>query len=93
MCKAGLIISQYLAQRDVGVYLQKENYQYDNEDRERVQSYQEKLAEHGIVAGRNSNHISASISIDSRDRDNWPRMREWLHETLGKFRDILQDGA
>ena len=87
----GLVISQYLGQRGIGVYLQKENRRYTQEDRDRAQSYQEKLAEHGIVAGPNAQHVSTSLSVSSTDRDNWPRMREWLHETLGKFREILQD--
>ena len=86
----GLFVSQYLAQRGVGVYLQTENRRYTDEDRERSRNYQEKLTGQDIAVGSNPQHISNDLSINSTDRDNWPRMREWLHETLGKFREVLQ---
>ena len=87
----GLVVSQYLAQREVGVYLQTENHRYDNEDREFARIHQVRLAERGIADGPNSQHAGANLSINSKDRDNWPQMREWLHETLEKFRDVLLD--
>ena len=87
----GLVVSQYLAQREVGVYLQTENHRYDNEDREFARIHQVRLAERGIADGPNSQHAGATLSINSKDRDNWPQMREWLHETLEKFRDVLLD--
>ena len=88
---SGLVVSQYLAQREIGVYIQKENRRYTDEDRELARIYEEKLVGQSIADGQNSQHISASLQVKSRDPDNWPRMRGWLHETLEKFREVLQD--
>ena len=46
----GLVVSQYLAQREVGVYLQTENQRYDNEDREfaRIQTMRISGARHRV---------------------------------------------
>ena len=88
---SGLVVSQYLAQREIGVYIQKENRRYTDEDRELARIYEEKLVGQSIADGQNSQHISASLQVKSRDPDNWPQMRKWLHETLEKFREVLQD--
>ena len=86
----GLVVSQYLAQREVGVYLQKENHGYDNEDREVARFQIMRLEERGIGYGsKNPRHSGTSLTINSQDRNNWPEMREWLHEALNKFRDAL----
>ena len=87
----GLVVSQYLAQRGVGVYLQKENRQYTDEDRGRIQIHEEDLIKQGMTGGPNTQHVSTSLPIDSNNQDNWPQMREWLHDTLGKFRDVIED--
>ena len=88
---SGLVVSQYLAQREIGVYIQKQNRRYTDEDRELARIYEEKLVGQSIADGQNSQHISASLQVKSRDPDNWPQMRKWLHETLEKFREVLQD--
>ena len=86
----GLVVSQYLAQRGVGVYLQTDNYRYGNEDRELARIQKLRLEERGIATtGSNSQHPGTTLSTDSRDRSNWPDMREWLHDVLNKFRDVL----
>lgn len=86
----GLFVSQYLAQGEVGVYLQKENRRYTDEDRERIQTHEVKLNEQGITAGPNSQHVGTNLSINTRDQANWSQMREWLHDTLRRFREILE---
>ncbi len=75
----GLVVSQYLAQGRVGVYIQKTNARYTEEDRWRIEQCEEGLSE-----------TDRRLQIDANDRSKWPEMIEWLHETLETFRGVIE---
>ena len=80
----GVFVSQYLAQKGVGIYLAESHRSYDDEVRILVTIYQDIL----------SRELGASadfLPIDSNNRDNWPQMVTWLHERLAQFRRIIME--
>ena len=79
----GVLVSQYIAQGRVGIYLAEQSRSYDEEARKLVSIYREGLQ-------LNLGSSAESLSLDTNDRDNWPDMIEWLHERLGEFRGVVQ---
>ena len=81
-----ITVSQYLAQREVGIYL------FGSAGWAQVESYAQHLSsELGVAMGSESGSWGLSIlSIASTDRNNWPRMADWLHEKLCAYRDALK---
>ena len=79
----GVLVSQYLAQGRVGVYLAEQSRVYDDEARRLVSIYREGLQ-------LNLGNSSVNLRIDTNDRDNWPDMIDWLHERLGEFRRVIE---
>ena len=81
----GIIVSQFLAQDRVGVYIQTENSRYTDHDRQRIQRIE--FSQHGWH--QYGLHLGISLRIDSHNRKNWPQMQEWLHETLETFKEAI----
>lgn len=79
----GVLVSQYLAQGRVGVFLAEQSRAYDDEARRLVSIYREGLQ-------LNLGNSSVSLQIDTNDRDNWPDMIEWLHDRLGEFSRVIE---
>ena len=79
----GVLVSQYLAQGKVGVYLAQQSRAYDDEARRLVSIYREGLQ-------LNLGNSSVNLGIDTNDRDNWPDMIDWLHERLAEFRRVIE---
>ena len=77
---AGVVVSLYLAQREVGIYVQKPGA--NPQRAELVRIYAKALRGAGLDRVTN-------MAVDSNDRENWPHMVDWLHEKLGEFRRIL----
>ena len=80
---SGVQVSQYLAQRKVGIYLVEQSRGYDDEARRLVSIYREGLQ-------LNLGESSESLTTDTNDRDNWPDMIDWLHEKLGEYRRVIE---
>ena len=82
----GLVISQYLANWGVGIYL-RERDRSDAQQTEEMEKYVEALQNE---LGIDSNHNV--LNIDDRwNRNNWPRMADWLHEQLVEYRRIITE--
>ena len=79
----GVLVSQYLAQGRVGIYLAEQSRSYDDESRKLVSIYREGLQ-------LNVGSASESLRIDTNDRDNWPDMIDWLHDRLNEFRRVIE---
>lgn len=78
-----LFISQYLSQRGVGIYLRERNRSNEQHSVE-LERYTEVLkSELGLESNTDF------LSVDPWNRDNWPEMRDWLHERLGQFRRVI----
>ena len=88
----GLVVSQYLAQKGVGVYIQTQNRKYADREHDLARQCANALTGHtqDDIPGP---HISRSLNVDSNDRDNWPRMTGWLHDTLEEFRQTINSIA
>ena len=82
-----LHISQYLSQRGVGIYIRERDRRNEQHSQE-LDRYTEVLKNE---LGLESN--SSFLSIDPWNRDNWPRMIDWLHESLGEFRRVIEESA
>ena len=82
-------ITQFLASDSVGLYLTGHAW-------EQVRDYQDALSlEFNVeVGGPDSNYWATHrLLIDSRNRENWQRMVEWLHETLCGYRKVVAEVA
>ena len=86
---ADIDVTQYLAQREVGVNL------YGKNGLEQVKDYANVLrSKFGDALGGESNPWATSrLRIDSNGRENWPQMANWLHEKLCAYRDVLTNHA
>ena len=84
----GLVISQYLANWGVGIYL-RERDRRDAQQTEEMEKYVVALQNE---LGIESNHSVLNID-DHWDRNNWPRMADWLHEQLVEYRRIIAEHA
>ena len=82
---AGVTVSQYLAQKEVGVYVQEAS-ESNLELARLVSIYEEALKNEGDGQGR-----LHRLKANSNDQSNWPEMAEWLHNTLLKFRQVLTE--
>ena len=90
---AGAIVSQWIGQEYVGIYMHAAAKRYSEELRQQINRHVASLQrEYGIEPGSN-NHCGLSLKIDTTDRANWPQMSAWLHEKLGEFRRIIKESA
>ena len=77
------MVSQYLGDGSVGIYLVEQSRAYDVEAMRSVSMYKEGLQ-------LNLGDSSESLAIDTNDRNNWPDMVEWLHGKLAEFRRVIE---
>ena len=84
----GIDVSQYLAQRDVGIYMR-----HNIEKAAVLEHCVAVLEREGVVMRHNTSngHISTTLPIDAQNRDNWPQMGDWLHDRLAQFRGIIME--
>ena len=80
---AGVTVSQYLAQKSVGVFIQRTSAE-DQERVRQIEKYEEALSTQGVVD---------RWDVDSNNRDKWPEMVDWLHNTLLNFRRVLTESG
>jgi hypothetical protein len=78
----GAMLSQYVGDRSVGIYLVEHSRSYDVDAARAVSMYKEGLQ-------LNLGDSSESLAIDTNDRDNWPDMIDWLHGKLTEFRRVI----
>lgn len=97
----GMIISQWLGQRRVGIYMRANDPRYNEKQRQEVEMHVEALRkEFGEELGSRTSwerqtltHPGLSFAIDATDRENWPQMINWLHERLVDFRRIIAENT
>ena len=97
----GMIISQWLGQSGVGIYMRANDPGYSEKQRREVEMHVEALREEfGEELGSRTSwerqsltHPGLSFAIDATDRANWPRMIDWLHERLVDFRRIIAENT
>lgn len=79
---AGLLVSQHLSRNRVGIYIRPRTGDQSEESASRVENYR------GILnAGRGED----CLYMNTRDRQNWPEMSDWLHDRLMEYRRVLTE--
>jgi len=89
---ADLYICQYLAKREVGVYLTGENGRGDPDVNNRLSQYTEALAKDLGKRARVSGSGGTLLHIDSSDRSNWDEMAHWLEDQRAIYERVLLRG-
>ncbi len=79
----GALVSQYVADGSVGIYLVEHSRGYDVDAARLVSSYREGLQ-------LNLGDSSESLTIDTNNRDNWPDMIDWLHGRLAEYSRVIE---
>ena len=90
--EADLRISRYVSQWGVGVYLTNNRNETDESVLSRIKPYLKPLREE--TKGRyllDDEWGSSLLEIDTRDRANWDRMADWLHDRLETYERVLRD--
>ena len=77
------LVSQYVADGSVGIYLVEQSRGYDREASRLISSYTEGLQ-------LNLGGSSEDLTIDTNNRDNWPDMIDWLHGKLADYRQVIE---
>ena len=87
--EAGLRISQYLAQDRVGVYLVT-SHLHAPERLPRIEPYLEPLRK--ALNGETMSEFGGTmLQVDARDRANWDRMADWLHDRRIVYEGVLRE--
>ena len=82
---AGLVVSQHLSRNRVGIYLRAQTGDESDESVQRVKDYWDIL---------NSTRGEDCLYVNTREREHWPRMADWLHERLAEYSRVLtQEGV
>ena len=92
---ADLIVGQYLGQNEVGVYVCGRRGESSEEVFWRLKRQETSIrndlgTEIGEHPNVNGHYCGDRIAINSRDRGNWKRMTEWLHEACRVRVELLQ---
>ena len=87
-----LAITQYLAQREVGVFLVGKRGEPDKEVLARIKPYRKSLRQElGAKAG--DKWGTSVLAVDTRDPANWDRAADWLHEQRKKYERVLRESG
>ena len=79
---AGLVVSQHSSRNRVGIYIRRRTGDDSEESASRVENYR------GILnAGRGED----CLYMNTRERQNWPEMSDWLHDRLMEYRRVLTE--
>lgn len=90
--EAGLRISRYVRYSGVGVYLTKNPNETDESALSRIQPYLKPLREETKGEFPVIDEWGWScLEINTRNRDNWNRMADWLHERLEVYERVLRN--
>ena len=88
---ADLYICQYIAQREVGVYLTGKNGRGDADVKKRIAQYTDALVRE-LGEGANVSGSWTGLHVDSSDRSNWDKMAHWLEDRRAIYERVLLSG-
>jgi hypothetical protein len=87
----GLIVSQYLAQRSVGVFIRGERGEDRTQNEARLAPHLTELERRLNASPNDDWAFGKSKAFDTKDRANWDQMADWLHETAELYVNTLTD--
>jgi hypothetical protein len=79
---AGLVVSQHLSRNRVGIYIRPRTGDGSEESELRVERFWEVLSDDGT---------KDCLYVDTRDRQNWTQMADWLHDRLKEYQRVLTE--
>ena len=92
---SGLIIAPYLAQWGVGLCLRGSRGEVPEVVQQKLRRYEQALKDElGVKLGEPTSwgtYAYSELKKDSRDRDNWLEMTEWLHNRISQYRRVLEN--
>lgn len=92
-----LNISAYITKSGVGVCLRGAFGEQHNAVLARIQRYEDALRDElDVTIGEGTNwgtYAYSTFNMDSRDRENWPAMTDWLHDKISDYRRILESNS
>ena len=91
----GVIVSQYLAQAGVGIYCTSRRGEPLEDVFLHLRGYEDEFqGELGVAVGASPDRHAAVAyrRVDTRVRENWESMVEWLHERLDAYQRVISAG-
>lgn len=91
----GIIVSQYLAQREVGIYCTSPWGAPQEDVFPNLEGYEEAMRrELGVEIGKAADVYGAvkSWRVNTRDWGNWESMARWLHGELEAYLEVIGRG-
>ena len=92
---SGLIIAPYLARWGVGLCLRGSRGEVPEVVQQKLRRYEQALKDElGVKLGEPTSwgtYAYSELRKDSRNRDNWPEMTEWLHNRISQYRRVLEN--
>ena len=88
---AELYICQYIAQREVGVFLTGKNGREDADVKKRIAQYTDALTKE-LGEGIRVHGASTRLRTDSHDLSNWDKMAHWLEDRRAIYERVLLSG-
>ena len=91
----GIVVSQYLAKREVGIYCMSPWGAPFEDVFPNLEGYEEPIRRElgvdvGVVSDRYA--VVTHRGVETRDRGNWESMAEWLHERLEAYLEVIGKG-
>ncbi len=87
---AELAITQYLAQREVGVFFFGKRGESEKDQQARIRPYRKALAEE--LGERPRDKWGTTIlEMHTTDEANWDHAADWLHERRKKYEQVLRN--
>ena len=81
-------VTQYLASDQVGVYINGRRGESVEDFRTRVEPYLQELKQ-ALEVDALDEYYTTRLEVDSRDRENWDRMADWLDERRRLYNQVL----
>ena len=94
---ANLNISAYIAKSGAGVCLRGASGEPHKTVLARIQLFEKALRDElSVTIGEGTTwgtYAYSTFRIDSRNRENWPTMADWLHDKIADYRRILESNS
>ena len=81
---SGIVVSQHLSRNRVGIYIRARTGDDSEGSALRVESYWQIL---------NSGRGEDCLYTNTRERENWPEMADWLHDRLIEYQRVLAENT
>ena len=81
---SGIVVSQHLSRNRVGIYIRPRTGDNSEGSALRVESYWQIL---------NSGRGEDCLYTNTRERENWPQMADWLHDRLVEYQRVLTENT